>query len=116
MARTGDRLDLLSDFRVFIRNSQGKFLAQDSSGLFFTDDRTQAATFNFQSDQVQEQLELILRTEGVMLVADPVPPEEVYETCDQCKELFMPFMTFFDGKRFLCPDCRNGRPSQRRAI
>jgi formylmethanofuran dehydrogenase subunit E len=43
-----------------------------------------------------------------------VPPEEIYETCDRCKELFMPFMTFFDGKQFLCADCRS-RASRRSA-
>ena len=50
---------------------------------------------------------MIGTTHGIALTAEPVPPEEIYETCDRCKDLFMPFMTFFDGKRFLCPDCRS---------
>ena len=49
---------------------------------------------------------MIGKTYDIVLAADPVPPEEIYETCDQCKDLFMPFMTFFDGKQFLCADCR----------
>ena len=103
------RLDLRSDFRVVIRNPQGKYLTESPVGVFFSDDRSQATVFNFRSDQVQEQLDLILKTQGIALVADPVPLEEIYETCDRCKEMFMPSMTFFDGRRFLCPDCRTGR-------
>jgi len=96
----------MSDIRVVIRNVQGKYLAQDANGLFFTDDRSAAIVLNYELDQVAEQLKTLGQKHGLVLVADPVPIEEIYETCDQCKELFMPFMTFFDGKRFLCADCR----------
>ena len=98
--------DQSPDIKVFIRNPQGKYLAQDANGLFFTNDRSAAIVLNYRADSVPEQLETIQQTQGVVLAADPVPPEEIYETCDRCKELFMPFMTFFDGKRFLCSDCR----------
>jgi hypothetical protein len=99
-------LNGLPDIKVFIRNAQGKYLAQDANGLFFTLDRTVAIVLNYESDQVPRQLEAIRKAQGVSLTADPVPLEEIYETCDRCKELFVPFMTFFDGKRFLCADCR----------
>ena len=95
-----------TDIRVFIRNPQGKYLAQDANGLFFTEDRSVAVVLNYLADSVPEQLEIIGKNQGIALTADPVPPEEIYETCDRCKELFMPFMTFFDGKHFLCDDCR----------
>ena len=91
---------------MFVRNPRGKYLAQDVNGLFFTEDRSVALVFNYRGDAVAEQLEVIGRTYGVALAADPVPPEEIYETCDRCQDLFMPFMTFFDGKQFLCADCR----------
>jgi hypothetical protein len=107
MPRRNDRPNELLDIKVFIRNTQGKYLAQDANGLFFTEDRSAALVFNYQSDSVSEQLSLIGKTHGIALTAEPVPPEEIYETCDRCKDLFMPFMTFFDGKRFLCPDCRS---------
>jgi len=106
MARTSDRPNQSQDYKVFIRNSRGKYLAQDSNGLFFTEDRSAALVFNHRGDSVEEQLEVISRTYGVALAADPVPPEEIYETCDRCQDLFMPFMIFFDGKQFLCADCR----------
>jgi hypothetical protein len=101
-----DKLNGPPDIRVVIRNTQGKYLAQDAYGLFFTEDRSAAIVLNYQLDHVPEQLEMIRQKHGMVLAADPVPAEEIYETCDRCKELFMPFMTFFDGKRFLCADCR----------
>jgi hypothetical protein len=106
MPRKSDRLSEPQDHRVFIRNPRGKYLAQDANGLFFTEDRSAALVFDYRADAVAEQLEVIGKTYGIALAADPVPPEEIYETCDQCKDLFMPFMTFFDGKQFLCADCR----------
>jgi hypothetical protein len=95
-----DKLNGPPDIRVVIRNTQ------DAYGLFFTEDRSAAIVLNYQLDHVPEQLEMIRQKHGMVLAADPVPAEEIYETCDRCKELFMPFMTFFDGKRFLCADCR----------
>ena len=106
MPRRSNKPNELPDIKVFVRNARGKYLAQDANGLFFTEDRSAALVFNYRADSVPEQLEMIGTTHGILLAAEPVPPEEIYETCDRCKDLFMPFMTFFDGKRFLCPDCR----------
>ena len=106
MPLKSDRPNELQDYKVFIRGPRGKYLAQDANGLFFTEDRSAALVFDYRADAVAEQLEVIGRTCGIVLAADPVPPEEIYETCDRCQELFMPFMTFFDGKQFLCSDCR----------
>ena len=106
MPQKSDRPNYPPDFKVFILNEQGKYLSRDTHGLFFTEDRTAAMIFSYRADEVPEQLEMIARTHGLELRADPVPPEEIYERCDGCRDLFMPFMTFFDGKRFLCPDCR----------
>ena len=109
MLRASDKLGEAPDIKVFVRTAGGKYLAQDDNGLFFTDNRAAALILNYRTDCVPEQLELIARTQGITLAADPVPPEEIYETCDRCKELFMPFMTYFDGKEFLCADCRRRR-------
>jgi hypothetical protein len=94
------------DIKVVLRNSQGRYLARDDNGLFFTSDRSAAMMFGYQSDCVAEQLEILRQSEGVALVAEPVPLEEIYETCDRCKDLFVPAMISFDGKRFLCAECR----------
>ena len=95
------------DIKVFIRNAHGKYLAQDANGLFFSEDRSAAIVLSHRADAVPEQIELIGKTCGIPLIAEPVPPQDIYETCDRCKDLFMPFMTFFDGKQFLCADCRS---------
>ena len=106
MPRKSDRASQPPDIKVFIRDTRGKYLAQDANGMFFTEDRSAAMVFNYRADGVPEQLEMIQRVHGIALAADPVPPQEIYETCDRCKDLFMPFMTFFDGKQFLCAECR----------
>ena len=102
----------LPDVRVHILNREGKYLAGDDDGLYFTDNRAAAIVLSYEADKVAEQLADIRRTEGVELEPVPVPLEEIYETCDRCRELFMPFMTFFDGKEFLCAEC--GRKAVRR--
>jgi hypothetical protein len=114
MLRTSDKPNEPPEIKVFIRTVRGKYLAEDANGLLFTENRSAALILNYRADRVVEQLEMIGRTHGIALAADPVPPEEIYETCDRCKELFMPFMTFFDGKQFLCADCRS-RASRRSA-
>jgi hypothetical protein len=113
MLQKSDKRNGPPDIKVFIRNDRGKYLAQDANGLFFTDDRAAAVVFNYRSDCVAEQLETIGKAHGIALAADPVPPEEIYERCDTCNDFFMPFMIFFDGTRYLCPDCR--RPIYNRA-
>ncbi len=105
-AAPSDKSNHLPDLKVVIRDAHGKYLAQDDNGLFFTENRSAALVLDYRFDNIAEQLEIIRQTHGLVLTADPVPLEEIYETCDRCKELFMPFMTFFDGKRFLCADCR----------
>ncbi len=113
MPRASNKFDPPVDFKVFIRDSQGRYLAEDDFGLFFSYDRTRALILNYRADRVEAQLAAIRDSEGIALSADPVPPEEIYETCDGCKELFLPFMMCFDGKNFFCPDCRQRRSGRR---
>ncbi len=110
MGLDSHRPDEVPDIRVVVRNAQGKYLAQDDYGLFFTEERIGALVFNYRSDGVADQLMVLQKTHGIALAAEPVPPEEIYEICDRCKDLFMPFMTYFDGKQFLCADCRRRGP------
>jgi len=106
MPRIGHRRNDPTDVKVFILNPERNYLTAAPDGLRFTPDRSRPLIFDFRADPVAEQLREIQTVHGLVLRAEPVPLAEIYETCDRCKELFMPFMTFFDGKRFLCADCR----------
>ena len=112
MARDSQRPLEVPDIRVKIRNVHGKYLAQDDHGLYFTEERTVGMVFNYRSDCVADQLRMLQEVHGIALAAEPVPAEEIYEVCDRCQDLFMPFMTFFDGKQFLCADCRRRGPKR----
>jgi hypothetical protein len=98
---------------VFVRDKMGHYLAGGQGTWYFTDDRSKAVVFDYLADHVAEQMKVIYKTNGLALGEEPVPLEEIYETCDQCRELVMPFMTFFDGKRFLCADCRKALSKRR---
>jgi len=118
MLPTADQSNHAPDVRVHIVNPQGLYLALESEELRFTADRGKALVLSYEADRVAEQLEVIRRAEGICLESAPVPLEEIYERCDRCEELFMPFMIFFDGKRFCCVECRRRvarRPEPRRA-
>jgi hypothetical protein len=113
MPRQNDIPNDLPDIRVVLRNAQGKYVAWDANGVYLTLDRHEALVLSYRADRVAEQIEEIWKSQGISLAAEPVPLEEIYETCDQCHDQFMPFMTFFDGKRFLCNDCRRKQASGR---
>ena len=104
----------IPDIKVFIRNVRGQYLAGAGDRAYFTDNRSEAIIVSYRSDRVPEQIEMIRKTQGIFLVADPVPLEEIYEKCDNCGELFSPMMTFFNGTHFTCTDCRKPpkRPSR----
>jgi hypothetical protein len=93
------------DVKVFIQNSEGKFLARGDQSWVFTENRSAATVFHYDGDRVADQLEALRQTQGIVLTAVPVPLQEIYESCDRCHDFFMPSMIRFDGQHFLCPDC-----------
>jgi hypothetical protein len=102
-----DRLSFPPDVKVFIHNTEGKYLTRGDQSWVFTDNRLAATIFYYAADRVAEQLETLRKTQGIVLEAVPVPLDEIYENCDRCGELFMPSMIVFDGKQFLCAECRS---------
>ena len=48
---------------------------------------------------------VLSRVHGLTLSVVAVDPLERYEVCDVCGNRAMPYSTFFDGKRYFCPDC-----------
>ena len=96
--------------KVLIVNDDGQYLAGTAYGWEFTDDRSKARVFDYQTDQVAERIELVRRAQGKVWIAVKVDPREVYEFCDRCGRRMRTLRTFFDGREYLCGDCRdNGR-------
>lgn len=102
------------DFKVLLLDEEGNYLAGDPGHWYFSSNREAAVVLNHRADHVAEQLETLHRTRGIRLKAVPVPLQEIYETCDRCRELFMPVMIFFDGKAFICAECRSRSPRRPR--
>jgi hypothetical protein len=96
----------LDDIKVRIRDRDGKYLAGDSVRPWFATDLAQARVFDYEQDHVEATLALIAHTEGVILEAIPLEPQEFLEVCDGCQKMVAPQMAFFDGKAFLCGTCR----------
>jgi hypothetical protein len=92
--------------KVFIRSPDGAYLTGAGTQWTFTPDRIRATVFDFVRDRVAEQIAGIRNTHRLALVAVAVDPEEIHETCDACEQIVAPSRAFFDGKQFLCLDCR----------
>src|SRR5262245_17588665 len=93
------------DIKVVLQNSEGKYLGGSAINWRFTEDRSKATVFDFFGHRVDELVALFREKLGFNLQPVPLPPEEVYETCDICQRLLMPRQVFFDGSHFLCADC-----------
>lgn len=95
--------------KVLIVKDDGLYLAGTAFDWEFTDDRSKARVFDYQGDRVEERIELVRKAQVKEWVAMRVDPREVYEYCDQCGRRMRALRTFFDGQRFLCGDCRDGK-------
>jgi hypothetical protein len=93
--------------KVFIRSSDGAYLTGAGAKWEFTPERAKATVFDYLRDRIAEQIEGIRKTSGLTLVVVIVNPEEIHETCDGCEQVVAPSKAFFDGKQFLCGDCRD---------
>ena len=96
--------------KVLIVNDDGHYLAGTCTDWEFTDDRSKATVFDYLDDRVAEKIELVRKAHGRVWIAVKLDPREVYEFCDQCGQRARAFRTVFDGRRFLCADCRQADP------
>ncbi|HWH71609.1 MAG TPA: hypothetical protein VNT26_19710 [Candidatus Sulfotelmatobacter sp.] len=100
---------LMSDpraIKVVLRGPDGRYVAGHQGAWIFTEDRAQARVFDYLADRIAEQLELLHKNQGIIWTVVPVDPRERYEICDHCGHRVMTFKVFFDGRQYLCPDCR----------
>jgi hypothetical protein len=95
--------------RVFIRDLDGRYLAGEGSEWSFTTDITRARIFDYLQDQVAEQLDRVWKELGMVWGAVPADLRDASEVCDLCGRRTRTLQAFFDGHRFLCPECRNGK-------
>jgi hypothetical protein len=92
---------------VRVRNSEGKYLTEEGGHLGFCSDIQKARIFDCRRDRVEHQLAYLRLIRGLVLEVEPVDPKEIHETCDCCGRLALSFQMYFDGKRYLCEQCRN---------
>jgi len=93
--------------KVLIVNEDGQYLAGTAAHWEFTDDRSLARVFDYSEDRVAEQIRLVRRAYGKVWVAVQLDPSEAFEFCDRCGGRMSAVAAFFDGRRFLCQDCRS---------
>jgi len=75
------------NLKVRIRNEESKYLGGDFKSPWFTDDPLKALVFDYHRHKVAEQLKKLKETSGIVLEAEPIDREEIYETCDGCNRL-----------------------------
>ncbi len=92
--------------QVILRDEEGHYLVRQPNQWSFTRERAEATVFDFQGDGFAEQLKKLTGLPDRKWRAIPVEPRERYETCDDCGQRMMSSKVFFDGKRYLCADCR----------
>jgi len=91
---------------VVLLNCEGKYLAGQAGAWSFSDHIDQARVFDYVADHIPQQLQILKHIHGILLDALPLDPRERFETCDRCGEHLLAFKIYFDGKEYLCPDCR----------
>jgi hypothetical protein len=93
--------------KVLIINDDGQYLTGTAIEWDFTEDRSKATVFDYHGDRVAERIELVRKAQGQTWIAVRLDPREIYEFCDQCGCRKLVFKMLFDGRQFLCGDCRD---------
>jgi hypothetical protein len=98
--------------KVRLRNPSGDYLSACGGQWEFDPDVRKAVVFDYLEDYLDQQLSMLERTQGIVLRPVPLPPWEVYESCDRCDCLLTPMEAYFDGEHFLCAACRRPGPAR----
>ncbi len=75
------------NLKVRIRNAEGKYLSGELKSPRFTDDPLVALVFDYHRHKVAEQLKNLEETSPMVLEAEPIDLEGIYETGDGCSRL-----------------------------
>ena len=93
--------------KVLIVNELGQYLTGTAAHWEFTEDRIRAKVFDYDGDHVADQLKIVRRVYGSVWIAVKLDPSEAYEFCDRCGSRVMAIKAYFDGRQFLCRQCRD---------
>ena len=93
--------------RVLLRNPEGLYLAGTEQAARFTPHPAEARVFDFLADQVAARIEGDCAQHGLVWTVVRADPRAGFETCDRCGRQVMAFKVVFDGRAFLCADCRS---------
>jgi hypothetical protein len=94
--------------KVLLRNLNGEYLAGREGHWRLTRDRSLAVVCDYLRDHVAEQLQRLQQTRGIVLAPEPVDLRDAWETCDRCGRSLAFEEAYFNGREFLCPECRVG--------
>jgi hypothetical protein len=94
------------DIKVVLQTDDGKYLSGSAINWRFTEERSSAIVFDLFAQRVHQRAAFLSECLGFRLQPVPLPPEEIYESCDLCQCLIMARQVFFNGRQFLCPDCK----------
>ena len=72
----------------------------------FLDDVSKAIIFDCRREHIERQLGHLHLRQGVAFEAETVDLKEMHECCDRCGRSTLSSKMFFDGKRYLCGDCK----------
>jgi hypothetical protein len=95
------------DYKVVLRTADGLYLTGSQGNLMLSNDVYGAVVFDYRADSIAAMVTRLERLHGLVLTAVPLNPDEIFETCDRCRQMSIPLLLVFDGKQFLCERCRD---------
>ena len=95
-----------SIIKVLIRTADGRYLAREGKSWKLTEDRTEAAAFDYPILNLADQIAGVPNGFGSVFILVPAEALKADEICDRCGRAISPSKAFFDGDQFLCPECR----------
>ena len=105
--------------KVLILTADGHYLAQTRGGWRLASKRSDATIFDYPAPGFADEIGKIPDVLGAVFVLQPADSFKADEICDGCGRVVKPSSAFFDGKWFLCPECKrkvrngNGSPDPR---
>ena len=110
---------------MLVQTLDGRYLTGEGEAWTLTNDWAKAAILDFPALHLADKLKTIPNAAENIFVLVPFDAFSPYETCDRCGRRVRSWKTFFDGRQFLCPQCRtdlvsgsppSGRSSSSRAV